>query len=456
MARTKSKASKQQYVPLEERPEFLTVLAALPAAGETEALEQLAADSLALFNDAVRGNAPEQAAAAVLRYDAVAYRLHGDSFFGCGADDGSRVRLERQLTAVPGTVPGWGQGGEWLVEVNGMRIRAKAGHGPKGTISLDFHAVDLDRPFLSSTGYRSHWLHYDQWFGRELVAAVRAELEHCLQTKDFKPVPIEDKYKQWVKDMPAWLKPALEGVTRNGQQALPLSGRAPVESTPAPVGAEPKAPMSNADRQREFRRRQKLKREQAKAEGRRTFELSDTDLSYLWIAMNTHIAFDKPLDWKLQYFRELAGRLFAHQHPGYVERLGEDAEGVLNLQKQRDKDAKRGWEAYERERERTSGLINKVNALQRENSELKTGLQEIAAEFAGAPLAPVAPAADVMKIDALQAEVTRLRAQLEKQHMENLFTIAEQGKAATAVSRLQRRLEAAGLPNDYRALPGEY
>lgn len=454
VARKKAPADKQ-YVPLEERPEFLAVLAALPAAGEVEALEKLAADCLALFNDAVRGNAPEQAELAKLRYDAVVYRLHGDSFFGCKADDGAGTRLAHKLTAAPGLVPAWGQGGEWLAEVNGMRIRVKVDHDPRGTIPLELRAVDLDLPFLSSTGFRSHVLHYDQWLGRDLAAAVRAELERCLQEKDWRPVPIEDKHKAWVKEMPAWLAPALEGVTRNGQQALPLSGRAPVELPAAPTEAEPKAPMSNADRQREFRKRQKQKRDKAKAEGRRTFELSDVDLSYLWIAMNTHIAFEKPLDSELQAFRELAGRLFAHQRPVYLDQLGLDAEGVNNLQKQRDRDAKRGWEAYEKERERTSGLINKVHDLQRENAELKAGLQEIAAEFAGTakPARPAKPAPDIA---ALQAEIERLRAQLDKQHADNLFTIAEQGKAATAVSRLQRRLEAAGLPNDYRALPGEY
>lgn len=451
VARKKPAANKSQYVPQEERPEFLAVLAALPAASEVEALQQLAADSLALFNDAVRGNAPEQAALAILRYDAVAYRLHGDSFFGCATDDGSCVRLERQLAAVPGTVPGWGQGGEWLVEVNGMRIRAKVGHGPKGTIPLDLWAVDLDLPFLSPTGYRSHWIHYDQWLGRELSAAVRAELERCLQEKDWQPVVIADKDKQWLDDIPAWLAPALEGVTRNGQHALPLSGRAPVELS-APIEPEPKAPMSNADRQREFRRRQKQKREQAKAEGVRTLELSDVDLARIWIALDTHLAFNKLLDWDLEGHLQTAGRLFADQPAAYLDQLG-TSEGVINQQKQRDKDAKRGWDAYKEERKRTDGLVDKVNALQRENAELKAGLQEIAAELAGAPVAPVKPAADVA---ALQAEIERLRAKLDKQHTENLFTIAEQGKAATAVSRLQRRLEAAGLPNDYRALPGEW
>lgn len=443
MAR-KTAANKSHFMPLEARPEFLAVLAALPAATEVEALEQLAADSMALFNDAIRGNAPEQAALAKLRYDAVAYRLHGDSFMGCAVDDGSLVRLERQLAAVPGAVPSWGQGGEWLVEVNGMRIRAKVGHGPHGTIPLDLLAVDLDRPFLSPTGYRSHWIHYDQWFGRDLAGAVRAELERCLQEKDWQPVPIEDKDKPWVEAMPAWLAPALEGVTHNGQQALPLSGL-PQTVAVAAAAVEKKVPMDNAERQRRHRQRQKEKRELAKAEGRRTFELSDVDLSYLWLAMNTHIAFNEPLDWELQGFRELAGRLYAHEHPSRIERLGLEAEGVNNLQARRDKDAKRGWDAYKQERKRVDSLVDKVNNLQAENAHFKQELAAIAAELGGAPMTPAAPAVDVA---ALQAELARVRAECELLEQERC-------KAFAAIKVFEDRLRAQGLSTDCRPQPVE-
>lgn len=451
MTRKNTPANKHQYVPLEQRPEFLAVLATLPAATEVQALEQLAADSLALFNDAVRGNAPEQATVARLRYDAVAYRLHGDSFFGGGADDGSYVRLERQLAAVPGRVPSWGQGGEWLMEVEGMRIRAKVGHGPKGTIPLELWAVDLDMPFLSSTGFRSHWMHYDRWFGRELGAAVRAEVERCLQEKDWQPVLIVENDKQWVRDMPAWLAPALEGVAEDGQQALPLSGRAPAEP-PAPVPEEPKAPLSNADRQRLFRQRQKEKREQARAEGRRLVELSSVDLARLFVALDTHIAFDQPLDWDLQGYRELATRLFAGDAVAqHVEQLGK-SEGVTRRQKQRDKDAQRGWEAYKEERKRTGALVAKANDLQAENARLKRALAEISAELGGVPAAPSAPAVDAA---ALQAEIERLRAQLDRQHNAHVDTTAELGRALRVTQAMQERLQAAGLPHDYRQYLGQ-
>jgi len=443
----RKQAAAQSPLPDEQRPEFLALLAELPAASEVAALERIADDSLALFNDAVRGHAPEQAALARRRWEAVVYRQHGDSFFGCSADDGAKTRLLARQAAQPGAVPGWGQDGQWFAEVNGMRLWIKARHWSSHA-SLEFHAIDADQPFISETGYRAHYLDYQQWLGHEFGAAVRLELERGLQGKGMGPRSIKAEYRERL-DVPAWLAPALEGVMGNGQQALPLSGRAPLEVPAAlpVVPDEPKAPMSNADRQRAFRQRQKEQRAQAKAEGRRTFELSDVDLSHLWIALNTHIAFDEPLDWQLQGFRELAGRLFAHQHSFFLERLGLDADGVHNRQKQLDKDAKRGWDAYKEERKRAGRLVAKINDLQQENAELKAGLQEIAAELGGAPVVPAKPMADVA---ALQAEVARLHAQVERQHTDNLNTVADLGRALQVTQAMQDRLKAANLPHDYR------
>ncbi|MCE1119140.1 hypothetical protein, partial [Pseudomonas sp. NMI795_08] len=435
------------------------LLAELPPATERAELERIAGEAKAVFNDAVRVGDAARADLALLGWDAVVYRLNGDTFFGCDADDGSRTHLLKHLAAKPGQVPGWGQDGEWLTEVQGLRIRVKARNWMHGGTSLDLFAVDLDQPYLSPTGFRAHSMDARQWHGYEFGTAVRLEIERQLPHKDWqlKPIAAEDRAFRAEHDLPAWLAPALEGVTRNGQQALPLSGRAPVElpSTAPTDVAEPKAPMSNKDRQKAFRRRQKEKREQAKAEGRRTFELSDTDLAQLWLAMNTHIAFKKPLDWQMEGFRELAGRLFAHEHAAYIERLGLDAEGVNNLNKQRDKQAKQGWDAYHAERKRTASLLDKANDLQAENGRLKAALAEIGDVMGGAaPLAKAAPAPEVAEVAALQAEVARLRAQLDKQHNDNLNTIAELGRALHVTQAMQDRLKAAGLPDDYRQYLG--
>lgn len=69
--------------------------------------------------------------------------------------------LARLTAAEPGTVPLWGQEGEFVIEVTGMRVRIEMdgmfgiGAGFSPWMNFSAHAVDWDKPFLSETGYRS-------------------------------------------------------------------------------------------------------------------------------------------------------------------------------------------------------------------------------------------------------------------------------------------------------------
>jgi hypothetical protein len=65
--------------------------------------------------------------------------------------------LQRRTAARPGKVPLWGQVGDFITEASGMRVRIEMRglFGVCGFASFNAHAVDLDRPFLSETGYRS-------------------------------------------------------------------------------------------------------------------------------------------------------------------------------------------------------------------------------------------------------------------------------------------------------------
>jgi hypothetical protein len=69
--------------------------------------------------------------------------------------------LARETAAAPGTVPLWGQRGDFETTHNGMRVRIKMdgifGIGASAGFWIGFEAfaVDLTRPFLSETGYRS-------------------------------------------------------------------------------------------------------------------------------------------------------------------------------------------------------------------------------------------------------------------------------------------------------------
>jgi len=76
-------------------------------------------------------------------------------------EDAPGCVLMRETAAEPGTVPLWGQRGDFIVTVLGCQIRIEM-EGLFGIGSaFDYwpgfsaHAVDWDQPFISETGYRS-------------------------------------------------------------------------------------------------------------------------------------------------------------------------------------------------------------------------------------------------------------------------------------------------------------
>lgn len=75
--------------------------------------------------------------------------------------DAPGCMLARLTLADPETVPLWGQGGSFVIEVRGMRVRVDMdglyGIGACYSPWMNFgaHAVDWEKPFLSETGYRS-------------------------------------------------------------------------------------------------------------------------------------------------------------------------------------------------------------------------------------------------------------------------------------------------------------
>jgi hypothetical protein len=546
MAKKKTPA---QDLPLEEQPLFLKTLEHLPA--EPEALEQLAGQMLELFNDAMRAGSLRDIETSALRYEAVVYRLNGDTFFGSGADDGPGTRLQKRFAAPAGTVPGWGQTGEYLLEVAGMLLRVKVDpwRGFNGVHSLGFYAVDAAAPFISETGFMSHFMHADKHVGQELGQAVRADVEHLLQGER-KPRPISEKDRAKVS-IPAWLAPALQGVTRNGQLAMPLAGD--VLSLAAPVNT---GPMSNAERQRLHRKRQK---ELADTQGLKNIPLTQEDRAVLSLGLLAHEdLFHRPKDWattKKPEFDSLLARLWpegdkgrylaepgrsTHRPAGFLReeieqqavvisrlhrelaklslgpaapaevvidaadpkqwtrtvQLNRDQDallhhafsvfftarddlkyleseyvlenlerifqgsplwtedlkaeldqdlGILNINKRRDKEAKRGWNAYKDERAQNVKLFKERAADRAEIKRLQEALQQIAQEVSGAAVAKPAPS----KIE------DQLRQEIASLQNSNAIEISDRAKAFEAVEVLQARLKKAGLPHDFRRQPGE-
>lgn len=549
----KKKATAQE-LPLEQQPLFLKTLEFLPA--ERAALEQLAREMLQLFNDAMVAGSARDIETSALRYRAVVYRLNGDTFMGSATDEGAGRQLLKHLAAPAGLVPGWGQAGQYLLEVDGMRLRVKVDPWRMdGTHSLSFHAVDASAKFISETGYLSQFLHADKHVGQTFGQAVRALVEQLLQG-EFKPKAIREEERTKIT-LPAWLLPALQGVTRNGQLNMALSGD--------PQLSEPvkKVPMSNAERQQLLRQRRK---ELAQTEGLKLIPLTQEDRMILSLGVLAHEdLFHRPENWatskkpgfdalltklwpegdggrylaeperstrrpagflrdELKHQRErvtrleienralradepIAGQVIVSaddphnwtrtvqltrdedsmmlwafsvfftaradldhlESPLVLERLEkifqgcplwteefkaqlDQDQGIINGNKYRDKEAKRGWKCYEDERKQNVQLFKERAADRAEIERLKAALNEIAAEVA-APF--VGPIARTSAGNIATAEAEALQVKVAALERENLLLESERNQAFGAIKTWENRLRNAGLSTDYRAQSGE-
>lgn len=254
----------------DQRSEFSNALALLPE-GE-DALVEHAAWRLEQYSDARQCGDAETMSAAELFYWAAVWRLNGDTVHGCKAPGGGLDRIQKRLASAPGVPTLWGQRGDWLLEVDGMRLWVRTGCSSLGgRHGVDLRAVDADAPFLNVYGLLNVQLWPDDYPGLDFVRALRAKVE-ALIAGDHPPVEIETHHRAGLY-LPDWLAPALDGVTRNGQQALALSGRAPAVDG-ASAAEPPKVPMSNRERQRLFRQRKREREQAAQAEGGLTLSLT--------------------------------------------------------------------------------------------------------------------------------------------------------------------------------------
>jgi hypothetical protein len=107
------------------------------------------------------GNVP---AAMAIREEAhdLAVKVNGGKLLGISGGPDAPVHVLERATAAPaGTVPMWGQTGEFTINVGQMPVLIKQdgmfGIGASHMLWPGFgaHAVDYQKPFLSETGYRS-------------------------------------------------------------------------------------------------------------------------------------------------------------------------------------------------------------------------------------------------------------------------------------------------------------
>lgn len=291
---TRSSKAIQQQRKFAESPhemgDFRNALTFLPE-GE-EALLSHAAMRLEQFNDAMVCGDAQAIEAATLFYWAAVWRLNGDTIFGCAIAGGGLHKVQQRLAPPLGQPTRWGERGEWLLEVDGMRLWVRTGcsslAGPHGVM---LHAVDTAAPFLNEHGEHQLQLWPYECQGLDFARALREEVERLL-ADECPPVALNESARAAVK-RPPWLDSALGGVTHNGQQPLLLS-ELDAPAAEAPAAPEPKVPMSNTERQRLFRQRNKERKAQAQAEGVLVLQLSARDRSYLSSALD-YYDFQQPL-----------------------------------------------------------------------------------------------------------------------------------------------------------------
>ena len=415
MARAKKETFK--YVARDERPEFIAAVAALPEAPAE--LEALAEQYQRTFNAAVLAGHLDVLKGQDDALAAVATKLNGGVSRGALADDGLLAAIIARKAPPLGQVPQWGQDGEFLLEVDGIRIRVRARSSNLNVVlHVDLNVVDLDQLFVSETGYRSTYIWADRSLGLTVDQAVRRDVEQMLAAKGGKPRMVEpDAYvRQRWQGVPAWLADLLAGVKADGQLLMGFGGE-----SPAPAA---KAPLSNADRQRLFRQRQ---REQKATEGVQAIRLTHTERCVLSLGLLAHEdLYHRPKDWSTT------------KKPGF---------DALLIKLWPEGDNGRYLAEPKRSTYRPAAFLrDQLEQARIETRRVKEVLHEIAAEVGGGAVAPVPDQA---------SEVAELRRRIEALEKENALLESERNKALGAIRTWEDRLRNAGLSTDYRRQPGE-
>lgn len=487
-----------QYVPLEERPEFIAAMEALP--DDPAELEVCAERVLHLYHDAMLAADVQALDDAHLVHQACVVKLNGGTVLGCGSVQDA---LAAKFAATPGQVPRWGQPGEFLLEVDGMRLVVKMDADDLDNhCGAELHAVDFDKPFVSRTGYLRQYMRPAQHVGRTVDQAVRAEvLEHL--AREGKAVAIDQEHgKPKDRKVWPWLADALAGVRPDGQLAM---------FGDAPKDPDAKVPMTNAERQKEFRKRQREEKERLEAAGVKAIRLSHTERCVLSLGLLAHEdLFHRPADWEISKkpgFDALLAKLWPEGDNGRylvepkrstyrpaaflrdeLERQRGMVQRLEAIQRQGGELASREladardvpqWEKLTSDFARAALAIGLLRLRNRQHAELVDAVELLQARLRDAGLSDrvsadkkqwywnESPPADyratsapeyMERIPAASSEVdevAELRRQVAALERENTQLESERNKAHKAIGTWENRLRNAGLSTDYREQPGE-
>ncbi|MFP1883495.1 protein klcB [Lonsdalea quercina] len=165
------------------------------------------------FNNACMIDDPQQRHDAVYRYEVCIWKMNGKTFFGCNAGEHEAAHVVSEYCrADNGCVPMWGQNGDFIIEsFSGMRARVKVeAECMIGHLSTSFHAVDLGAPFVSETGYRSHYVQLsnvklgetvDVYVSRVFQSMIDARKKPAFIAADSRDRLASDLLPDWLKSI---------------------------------------------------------------------------------------------------------------------------------------------------------------------------------------------------------------------------------------------------------------
>lgn len=145
------------------------------------------------FDNAVRANDGDAASTAARSFRSLIAATNGENG-SCGgfAGDGAGTAITAALMAEAGQVPHWGQNGLFVLETRHGRALVDFTCPLDVCSSFGFTAIDLGLPFISETGYRSHF--YMEWPPLSVKEAAAAIF--CRYAEAEKMTNIEIEYRQ--------------------------------------------------------------------------------------------------------------------------------------------------------------------------------------------------------------------------------------------------------------------
>lgn len=184
-------------------------------------LDAAYATLLDLNHACIAGDA-DQRDANVHRFEACIWKLNGNTFFGCNAGEkDAACVISRYCCANEGAVPVWGQEGQFIIEsAGGLRAWVKIEAGCMiGYLSASFNAVDLDKPFISETGYRSYFFRLSEVWPGETVETHSQRILQSLIDARKKPLFIDSQHRDRLASeiLPEWMKQIIPPAERTPQ-----------------------------------------------------------------------------------------------------------------------------------------------------------------------------------------------------------------------------------------------